>query len=310
MHNKKNKTRKTQIGKPIRPKNSGSDRRKKTAKLKPDQYKKTIRLNHFLSSCGLCSRRKADEVIKQQEVTVNSKRVQIPATKINPEKDIIKLNGKPIKLPVKKWYIGFNKPEKVLTSMSDPKNRLCIADYFKKIKDRIFPVGRLDWGSEGLILLTNDGSFSMKINKIPKTYLVKLNGRPKKNQLLKLKRGISTEVGKLKALYIEPLRKQTSQHSWIKVIITEGRNRQLHRMFEKIGFQIKVLRRTSIGRLKLKSLKPGESFLLSPLDIKKVLSPPPEIQKKKNAKLKFKHKKTLSLPPEIQKKKKHKTQTG
>ena len=247
-----------------------------------------IRLNHFLSSCGICSRRKADEMIKYKTVTVNNKRVQNPAIKIHPETDDVKIEGKQVKPLGKKWYIAFNKPKKVLTSMNDPKNRPCIADYFKRRKTRIFPVGRLDWNSEGLILLTNDGHFSMKVtqHKIPKTYIVKLNGRPTMSQLSKLKKGVHTEVGKLKALYIEPLRKKKSQHSWIKVILAEGRNRQLHRMFEKIGFQIKVLKRTGIGKLKLKSLKPGESFPLSTSDIKKVFSLPSETQKTKAIKFK------------------------
>ena len=199
------------------------------------------------------------------------------------------MDGKWVKPPKKKYYIAFNKPRKVLTSMSDPKNRLCITDYFKKPKERIFPVGRLDWHSEGLILLTNDGAFAMKIihKKIPKTYMVKVNGRPTSIQLAKLRKGVSTKIGRLKALYIRPLRKtKIKQYSWIKVILDEGRNRQLHRMFEKIGFQIKILRRTSIGKLKLKSLKPGEYFHLSPLDMKKVLSLPPEIHNIKTIKYK------------------------
>ena len=247
--------------------------------------RKTLRLNHFLSSCGVCSRRKADEIIRTQKVTVNNKRVWDPAMQIHPETDSIKLDGKPVYLPKRKCYIAFNKPRKVITSMNDPKGRLCIADYFKKTKDRIFPIGRLDWSSEGLILLTNDGDFSMKVSqqKIPKTYMVKLNGQPTTAQLSKLKKGVYTEVGRLKALYVKELKKKVSQHSWVKVIITEGRNRQLHRMFEKIGFQIKVLRRTSIGRLKLRSLKPGEYFFLSPVDVKKIFSSPPELQDKKSS---------------------------
>ena len=244
--------------------------------------KKTFRLNHFLSSCGVCSRRKAEEIIKRGKVTINNKKVKEPTLKVDPSKDQVRLDGKQIELPQQKYYIAFNKPKKVITSMKEPQGRPCIADYFKKAKDRIFPVGRLDWHSEGLILLTNDGDFSNKIlqKKTPKTYLVKLNGRPTKTQFLKLKKGVHTEVGKLKALYIKELKKKVQQHSWVKVILLEGRNRQLHRMFEKIGFQIKVLRRTGIGKLKLKSLKPGEYFFLSPLDIKKVFSLPPEIKNK------------------------------
>ncbi|MDE0518894.1 MAG: pseudouridine synthase [Bdellovibrionales bacterium] len=249
--------------------------------------RKILRLNHFLSSCGLCSRRKADEIIKSGKVTINNKRSLDPAMKIHPEEDQVKLDGKRIYPPQQKYYIAFNKPKKIITSMNDPKGRPCIADYFKKAKDRIFPVGRLDWHSEGLILLTNDGDFSRKVlqKKIPKTYLLKLDGRPTTAQLLKLKKGVYTEVGRLKAVYIKELKQQASQHSWVKVMLTEGRNRQLHRMFEKIGFQIKVLRRIGIGRLKLRSLKPGEYFFLSPMDIKKVFSLPSELQSKKSRKI-------------------------
>ena len=242
-----------------------------------------IRLNHFLSSSGVCGRRKADTLIKKGLVQVNNKTVENPALRISPEKDKVKLEGRPIKPRKNILYIAFNKPRKVITSMEDPKNRLCIQDYFRRLRERVFPVGRLDWHSEGLILLTNDGDFSLKISRggIPKTYLVKLNGRPRKNQLARLKKGVLTEIGRLRALYVEELPKKSSKHSWVKVVLQEGRNRQLHRMFEKIGFQIKVLRRVAIGKLKLKSLKPGESYLLSERDLQKVFSLPSEVQNEK-----------------------------
>ena len=259
--------------------------------------KTSIRLNHFLSSAGVCARRKADDIIRSKIVTINNKRVKNPLIKVHPEIDNVKLEGKLVKPTKQKRHIAFNKPRKVITSMNDPKKRLCVADYFKKQKDRIFPVGRLDWNSEGLLLLTNNGDFAMKIaeKKIPKTYIVKVDGYPSAAQIAKLKKGVYTEVGKLKALYIEPLRKQTSQHScWIKVILNEGRNRQLHRMFEKIGFQIKILRRTAIGRLKLRALKPGECFFLSPVDIKKVFSFPSEVEKMKKIRPLFPQKRKVS----------------
>ena len=269
---------------------------------------KTIRLNHFLSSCGVCARRKAGQLIKNKKVTVNNKLTINSALTIYPEKDIVKVEGKKIHLPQAKWYIAFNKPKKVLTTMSDPKNRPCIADFFipkggarakgykplfpgqglniskdhySKQGSLVFPVGRLDWHSEGLILLTNDGRFSALLTKqkTPKTYFVKLNGQPTAAQLIKLTKGVYTEVGRLKAVYAQRVRGRASgRQAWVKVILTEGRNRQLHRMFEKIGFQIKVLRRTAIGRLKLRSLKPGGFFMLSPEDIKKVFSQPSELK--------------------------------
>jgi len=235
---------------------------------------KNIRLDHFLSSSGVCARRKASTLIKKKVVMVNHEVVTDPSMRVDPKKDIILWNGKRVKKPNKIWYIAFNKPKKVLTAMSDSKGRPCVSDYFTKMKERVFPIGRLDWSSEGLILLTNDGDFAMKVLKTPKTYLLKLSGQASYSDLSKLKKGVSTEIGKLKAAYI----KKSSSRNWVKVILTEGRNRQLHRMFEKIGFQIKILRRIGIGRLKLSSLKPGEAFTLNPIDIKKSLSVPKELQ--------------------------------
>ena len=250
---------------------------------------KTLRLNHFLSLNAGVSRRQAEKLIQQKKVRVNGKYIEDPGFKIHTEKDHVTLNGKPLQRSQSNkslftkngYYIAFNKPKKVITSMSDPKGRPSVGDFFKiRKKNRIFPIGRLDWHSEGLLLLTNDGYFSAKVlkDKPPKTYMVKLNKRPKVNQLTKLKKGVYTEIGRLKALYTQLDRKKNSL--WVKVIIAEGKNRQLHRMFNKLGLQVKVLRRTAIGKLQLKSLKPGEIFALTPKDLKKVFSDPTEIQKK------------------------------
>ncbi len=216
--------------------------------------------------------------------------VQELGYQINPHKDQVRIDGTILQIPTRKIYIAFNKPKKVLSSTKDPKDRVCISDFFKKRKNfRIFPVGRLDWSSEGLILLTNDGDFSEKIlqpkNKIPKTYVVKLSGSVSSKQLDRLVRGVSTEKGRFKALYAQYIKatgrrnKKTGASTWIKIIIDEGKNRQLHHMFKSIGFSIRVLRRVAIGRLKLKSLRPGESFLLSPSDMKKLFLLPMELKK-------------------------------
>ena len=242
-----------------------------------------MRITRFISSAGVCARRKAIELIQNNKVTINNKQIKDPAFIVHPKTDQVKVQGRIIRIPENKIYIAFHKPEKVITSMEDPKNRLCIADYFKKSKHRIFPVGRLDWNSRGLILLTNDGDFSMKIlhpkNKVPKTYLVKLNGRPFQKHLTRLEKGVYTALGRVKALYAKPVRGTSTKHMWIKVIIMEGKNRQLHRMFEKIGFQIKTLKRVAIGKLKLGSLKPGEFSFLRPQDIQKIFTTPSELIK-------------------------------
>ncbi len=243
-----------------------------------------MRLNRFLSLCGVCANRKAHEILQSKNVTLNDKRVKKVGISIDPQKDSVKINGRLIQLPKQRICLAFYKPKKVLATMKDPKNRLCLADYFKKSKGRLFPVGRLDWESEGLILLTNDGDLSMKIThpkyKVFKTYLVKLNGRPTHRQLLALQKGVTTVVGKVKAFYARALRRTVTKHSWIKIIIAEGKNRQLHHMFQKIGFQIKVLKRMNIGKLKLKSLRPGESIFLNEKDIEKIFSTPSELKNK------------------------------
>ena len=242
-----------------------------------------MRITRFISSAGICSRRKAADLIKNKTVTVNNMKIEDPAFVVHLKKDRVKIKGKVISIPRRKVYIAFHKPEKVITSMEDPKNRPCIADYFKKSAERVFPVGRLDWNARGLILLTNDGDFAMKVlhpkYNITKTYLVKLNGSPLPKHLEKLEKGVHTALGKLKALYAKPVRGTKTKHMWVKIILMEGKNRQLHRMFEKIGFQIKVLKRVGIGRLKLGSLKPGEFILLRPGDLRKIFAMPSELMK-------------------------------
>lgn len=243
----------------------------------------SMRITRFISSSGVCARRKAIELIQNNKVTVNNKQIKDPSFMVCPKTDHVKVHGRTIQIPERKVYIAFHKPEKVITSMNDPKNRPCIADYLKKSKHRLFPVGRLDWNSRGLILLTNDGNFSMKVlhpsHKVSKTYLVKLNGRPLQKQLTKLEKGVHTVLGRIKALYAKPVRGTHTKHIWIKVIIMEGKNRQLHRMFEKIGFQIKTLKRVAIGKLKLGSLRPGEFIFLRPQDIQKIFTTPSELMK-------------------------------
>lgn len=161
-----------------------------------------------------------------------------------------------------------HKPKGVLTTMEDPLGRPTIAEYIKHLPVRLFPVGRLDWDSEGLLLLTNDGEYAQKIthpsSEITKTYLVKVDGYPKREDLEKLKSGVSIIGGKAKALVATWHKKgESKKYSWIKVVITEGRNRQIRNMFEKIGFDVLKLQRVAIGRLRLGALPKGEIAILN-----------------------------------------------
>jgi 23S rRNA pseudouridine2605 synthase len=194
-----------------------------------------IRLNKFLADHGVASRRKADELIDEGRVQVNGRKVFELGIKIDPSKDRVKVGGKPIAVKPQPLYFVFNKPKSVVTSTSDPQDRPIVLDFFKKIKTRIFPVGRLDWDTEGLLLMTNDGDFSNEIaspeSKIPKTYHVKLDGLITQEKMEKLRRGVSIIGGRVKAIHIKKLKKGTPKKDWVEITITEGKNRQVRKMF-------------------------------------------------------------------------------
>jgi len=161
-----------------------------------------------------------------------------------------------------------HKPKGFLTTMDDPYDRPTIKELLGRLKVRVFPIGRLDWDSEGLLLLTNDGDYANKVmnpkSNITKTYIVKVDGVPTPEKLEKLKRGVSIPTGKVKALHVEKISKGNSKkYSWIKIIITEGKNRQIREMFLKIGFDVQKLQRVAIGRLRLGNLEHGKLVFLN-----------------------------------------------
>src|SRR6185437_2729912 len=175
-----------------------------------DEPKPGIRLNKFLADCGLASRRKADEMISGGQVQVNGKTVFELGVRVEPAYDRVTFDGKTVKPSTQKIYVIFNKPENVLTTMSDPEGRPTVADFMEKLPVRVFPVGRLDWDTEGLLLLTNDGDFAQKVmhprEEIPKTYLAKLDGKPDDKDLEKLRRGVTIPGGRVRALFVEPVK--------------------------------------------------------------------------------------------------------
>lgn len=251
----------------------------------------SIRLNKVIADSGLASRRAADRLIEEGSVMVNGKKVYELGVKVNPQKDRITVSGKPLKAKFENIYLMFNKPKGVLTTMDDPLERPTVKYFLGKVPTRVFPVGRLDWDSEGLLLLTNDGDWANKImnphSEVTKTYLVKVNGEPTAEHLAKLTRGVSIEGGKVAARYIEKINKgKSKKYEWIKIIITEGKNRQIRQMFEKIGFDVLKLQRVSIGRLRLGSLERGEFVYLNDAAKDRVFlaDNPQEIQEKKGYK--------------------------
>lgn len=245
-----------------------------------------IRLNKYLCQWGGVSRRQADECIKKGLVSLNNAPVTKLGLLVDPKKDQVRLKKKWIRpSSFSPRYILFHKPEKVLTTTKDPKNRATVMDFMRKSKQRVFPVGRLDWNSEGLLLLTNDGDFAQKIlhpkNKVAKTYLVKVQGQPSFQKMKKLLKGVSTPLGKMRALYIAPMSKTKQQNLWVKIIISEGRNQQIRRMVQSLGYRVNKLKRVAIGRLKLSNLKKGHSLLIKKSEVQKVFILPKEIAHKK-----------------------------
>lgn len=245
--------------------------------------KSLVRLNKFLSQAGVCSRRSADRLIEIGVVQLNGKVVTEVGTKINPQEDIIKVRGKAIHVQ-DYIYVMFHKPKSVVTTMNDPQDRRTVADYLESLPTKVFPVGRLDWNSEGLLLFTNDGDFANQVmhpkNDIPKTYEVKIEGSPDPEKLKKLLLGVTIVGGKVRARSLEKLRRSDTKHTWYRITITQGVNRQIRQMFSKLGYDVLKLQRVAIGSLMLGNLEKGDYRLLTREQVAKVFDDPDKTTQK------------------------------
>ncbi|QDK44189.1 MULTISPECIES: pseudouridine synthase [unclassified Bdellovibrio] len=262
--------------------------------MSEDSTSQRVRLNKLIADSGLASRRHADKMIEEGMVTVNGKRVYELGVKVDPQHDKILVEGKVLRKPLsQKLYLIFNKPAGVLTTMDDPEGRPTIAEYLGDVPSRVFPVGRLDWDSEGMILLTNDGDYANKVahpkEEVTKTYLVKLDGKPEPRHLQKLKDGVSIVGGKVSARHIEKIKKsgdnKSEKYEWYKIVITEGKNRQIRQMFAKIGFDVMRLQRVAIGRLRMGAMKAGELMFINDVAANRVFlaDDPEDLKVKKNS---------------------------
>jgi 23S rRNA pseudouridine2605 synthase len=239
------------------------------------------RLNKLIAQAGIASRRGAEELIKAGEVSVNGEIITEPGAKADPENDHIKVGGKLINPRLQKRenvYILLNKPKGYLSSVSDPEGRPLVTDLVKGF-GKLHPVGRLDFNTEGLIILTNDGKFTNTVassKTVPKVYEVKVKGIPNENAINKLRRGVRLEDGfKTAPAQIKEL-KSTDKNGWYEVTLYEGHNQQIRKMFDAIGNSVVKLRRTKIGHLTDQFLKPGESRPLSIQEVKKFKSDKPK----------------------------------
>lgn len=229
-----------------------------------------MRLNKYIAECGVASRRGADCLIEEGRIKVNGKSVTQPGTVIDEDNDTVLLDGKKIERVRRSIYLMLNKPKGCVSTVKDDKGRKTVLDYIDIKDKRLFPIGRLDYDSEGLLLLTNDGDLAFKLthpsHDIPKTYIAKVEGEVPESDLAVLRKGIvldgiQTHRAKIKLL------EYTEGISRLEVTIYEGRNRQVRRMFESIGKQVVFLKRTGIGDLRLGGLSRGTYRYLTEKEI-------------------------------------------
>lgn len=231
-----------------------------------------MRLQKYLAQAGVASRRKSEEYITQGRVSVNGQIVTELGTVIAPEKDTILFDKQTVK-PEKTVVILFYKPPHVMCTNNDPQERVIVADYFKELKLRLYTVGRLDYDSEGLLLVTNDGDLANLLmhprHEIQKLYYAICRGRVTKEDINQLKAGIMLDGEKTAPAKVALLDADDFQ-SRLLVSIHEGRNRQIRRMLDAIGHEVKFLRRDEVGFLTLEDLQPGEWRYLSEGEIEKL----------------------------------------
>ncbi|WP_421379339.1 23S rRNA pseudouridine(2605) synthase RluB [Bacillus salacetis] len=231
------------------------------------------RLQKVIAHAGVASRRKAEELILEGKVKVNGKTEKELGTKVSGT-DKIEVNGVQIERENKVYYLLY-KPRGVISAVTDDKDRKVVTDFFPHIPERIYPVGRLDYDTSGLILLTNDGEFANLLThpryNIDKTYVARLKGIPPKFKLKELEKGIMLEDGKTAPAKVKVLKIEKKQDkSIVEITIHEGRNRQVKRMFEAIGHQVQKLKRERFAFLDLHGLNAGESRELTPHEVKQL----------------------------------------
>jgi len=236
------------------------------------------RLQKLIAAAGVASRRHAEELIAAGRVTVNGEVIKELGTKADPEKDHIKVNGKLINPQLKsreKVYVLLYKPKGYLSSVSDPEGRPLVTELLPPALGKVHPVGRLDFNTEGLLLLTNDGDFTNYVtaarNRVEKVYEVKVKGVPAETGIARLRRGITLEDGTRTAPAKITKLHETQTNAWYEVSLHQGRNQQVRKMFELIGHSVLKLRRTRIGILRDEHLKPGHWRLLSPGEVSRIM---------------------------------------
>jgi len=230
-----------------------------------------IRLNKFLSQAGAASRREADRLIEQGRVRVNGRVVQELGEKIEDDADQVELDGKRVRKEERLAYVLLHKPVGTVVTLRDPFGRKTVQDLLRGVGVRVFPVGRLDADSSGVLLLTNDGDLAFHLAhprfEVGKVYSVKVEGAPEETDLAKLRKGIFLEGRKTAPAKVTMV-SRTAARGVVRIEIHEGRKREVRKMFEALGYRVSELKRTSFAGLTLERLKPGQWRFLEPAEIR------------------------------------------
>ncbi len=236
---------------------------------------KLERLQKILAQAGVASRRHAEELIKEGRVQVNGQTVTELGTKADPLRDHIRVDGKLLQGAERLRYFMLNKPKGYVTTVKDPEGRPTVMEFFSKMGERLYPVGRLDYLSEGLLLVTNDGELANKLTRaasgVEKTYLVKVSGQPSEEALDTLRQGVSIQRGKpgegqVRTAPARIRQVRQGENPWYEVVLIEGRNRELRKMFEEVGHYVEKIRRVGYGPLVL-DVEPGKMRELAPEEV-------------------------------------------
>ena len=232
-----------------------------------------VRLQKYLAECGVASRRKSEELIDQGKVKVNGNIASI-GDKINPKRDTVTVSGKKIVKQKSHTYIMLHKPRGFITTMSDEMDRKCVAQLVKDVPGRVYPVGRLDRDSEGMLLFTNDGEFANAMTHpdrhVPKTYRVTVRPSISEEQITKLTTGVIIEDRMTAPAEVRVVTKEEGRVV-LEIILYEGRNRQIRKMCEEVGLEVARLKRTAIGSIKLGMLKQGDYRELTEDEVRKLM---------------------------------------
>jgi 23S rRNA pseudouridine2605 synthase len=230
------------------------------------------RLQKILSQAGVASRRQAEKIMLEGRVTVNGAVVTELGSKADLDSDHIKVDGRLLHAPKRFSYIVLHKPNNTVTTVSDPERRATVMELLRGVKERVYPVGRLDYHSEGLLLLTNDGEVANAImsaaTHLPKTYVVKVTGTLSSDQEVRFREGVPLSGRRTKPAGLKLI--HAAENPWYEVRLFEGRNNQIRLMFKHFGLLVEKLRRVRIGPLELGPLKPGKFRYLTDEEVQKL----------------------------------------